>query len=67
MEHITQNTKGTDARNHLSKCACGWSVSGTYLGVRARATVHRIVFKDEHRLWNDPKRRTEMPPRGYEG
>lgn len=62
MTHQTNFTLGTDARNHIVRCSCGWAFSGTYIAIRDRANIHRYAFKDEYRKWNDPQRRTEMPP-----
>lgn len=60
--HDLSYQEGTDARNHVAKCSCGWAGSETYLGVRDRGNLHKIVFADEDRLWRDPRRQTVMPP-----
>jgi hypothetical protein len=61
MEHETVFTKGTDARNHTCKCRCGWTRSGTHKDVREWALVHKRIFANEPREWNDPKRFYKMP------
>ncbi len=61
MEHKCTFTKGTDARNHIARCECGWSFSGTYLAIRARARLHGQVFFDETRSWRDSRREALMP------
>ena len=62
MDHKIVFAKGSDARNYVATCECGWAYSGTYRAVRERAEVHKICFEFEDRKWNDPRRRTEMPP-----
>lgn len=61
MNHKCEFVKGTDARNHIAKCECGWEFSGTYRSVHDRAQTHSVAFADEDRGWNDLRRRTMMP------
>jgi len=41
-EHLTTYEPGTDARNHIARCSCGWAYSGTHLEVRRQAVLHRL-------------------------
>lgn len=59
IHELTFNA-GTNARNHVVRCTCGWAYSNTYLAVRERGGMHRVLFADEDRRWNDPKRYAEM-------
>lgn len=61
MNHQIKCAPGTDPRNHIVTCECGWKYSGTYKGVRERGDLHTKVFAFEDRRWNDPRRHTEMP------
>jgi hypothetical protein len=61
MNHRMQFKEGSDARNHVVGCECGWRYSGTYRAIRDRAMTHSAVFMDEDRAWNDPRRRAQMP------
>lgn len=53
--------EGTDARNHIVKCGCGWSFSSTHNAVRERGRFHVAAFDNELRAWSDPQRKTMMP------
>lgn len=59
--HALNYTKGSDPRNHVVRCSCGYAFSSTYLAVRMRGAVHVRRFAEEHRTWADPKRDEEMP------
>ena len=61
MDHITSHRKGSDPRNHVGRCTCGYAYSGTFKAVSERMAVHKSEFTDEHRAWNDPRRLTQMP------
>jgi hypothetical protein len=65
MEHTLEFQDGTDPRNHIVKCSCGWSFSSTYKGVRDRGLIHQQVFAKEEHRWDDPLRKTVMPPAGH--
>ena len=65
MEHTLEFIAGTDPRNHVVKCSCGWAFSSTYKGVRERGQTHQEVFAEEERKFNDPLRKTVMPPAGH--
>lgn len=60
LHSLTFHT-GTDANNHVVRCACGWSFSSTYHAVRDRGQTHALAFKFEDRTWNDPRRQRVMP------
>lgn len=67
-KHDLTYIKGTDARNHIVKCSCGFAASDTYLSVRKRGQYH-IEQKNPLR-WDDPRREYQSdryyPPfRGY--
>lgn len=59
--HELRYEKGTDARNHIVRCSCGWAFSSAYHDTRNRGDLHMRAFKDEDRRWNDKRRQTEMP------
>lgn len=60
-QHATRYQEGTDARNHIMRCSCGFSCSGTYKAIGERAKLHREVFKFEWAAWNSPERKASMP------
>lgn len=57
-------TKGTDARNHVVRCTCGWAASDTFKDIRKRGEFH--LRQDNPLAWNDPARQfqsaKEFPP-----
>lgn len=59
--HRLRFKPGTDPRNHIVRCDCGWSYSNTHNAVRSRGLTHAQTFKDETRDWDDKKRTTVMP------
>lgn len=61
MTHQLKYQDGTDARDYTVKCSCGWAYSGTWITIRKRAPVHSLLFRDEDRKWNDPRRQAHMP------
>lgn len=61
MEHKITTRKGTDARNHVAKCACGWAYCNTRKRVLDRISDHMRAFEHEPRAWNDPLRAAVMP------
>ena len=60
--HPLRFKAGSDARNHIVSCECGWAYSGTYRGVRKRGAVHVEVFGREFAPWTAKWRQTAMPP-----
>lgn len=54
MKHATTFTKGTDARNHVVRCSCGWAYSSTFLACRERTVDH--VSENNYLRWTDPRR-----------
>lgn len=64
--HELRYENGTDARNHVVRCSCGWAFSSTYHDTRKRGNLHTHVFHDEDRKWNDPRRQILMPPTLHE-
>lgn len=67
MPHQLKYTEGSDARNHIVKCSCDWSFSGTYKAVRERGPIHCTVFRSEDHAWNDPLRQMMMPLVQHQG
>lgn len=59
--HQSTFTRGSDARNHIARCQCGWGCSGTYNSVRTRAEIHRVTFGYENHAWTHPQRKAVMP------
>ena len=59
--HKVKFESGTNARNHVVRCKCGYAYSNTSLAVRARGLVHLQVFEGEIHRWNDPRRTANMP------
>jgi acetone carboxylase gamma subunit len=59
--HETTFICGTDTRNYIVRCSCGYAFSGTCRAVEERASTHRTAFMFEERRWNDPRRTTYMP------
>lgn len=62
MKHRMDFEDGTDARNYIGRCSCGYEISGTYLQVRNRAALHLHYFVSEPYAWYDSRRTTMMPP-----
>lgn len=54
MKHATTFTKGTDARNHVIRCSCGWAYSSTFVACRERADGH--AEENNYLRWTDPRR-----------
>lgn len=54
VKHDIGYVKGTDPRNHIVKCSCGFSASDTYLAVRKRGQFHKE--QDNPLAWDDPGR-----------
>ena len=52
--HNLNHIKGTDARNHIVRCACGWAYSSTLLECRQMA--HNHLLENNEYKWNDPRR-----------
>ena len=61
MQHKTTIQAGTHANNHVGRCSCGYAFSSTWQAVHNRLRVHEEVFENEHRMWGDPGRKTDMP------
>lgn len=59
ISHELTHIKGTDARNHVVRCTCGWAYSSTHLDCKSRALNHVIEYNV--RRWDDP-RRYDMRP-----
>ncbi len=57
MNHTVNFRPGTDPRNHIAVCACGWKYSDTYRRIREVADGHRI--EANYLAWHDPRRLTE--------
>lgn len=53
--HKLRYHQGTDARNYVVRCNCGWAASGTWRGVHDRGRVH--FLQDNPLTWNDPARK----------
>lgn len=53
---------GRDAGNIVVRCTCGWAHSGSLFAVEERGESHLTAFRRELRRWNDPERKTSMPP-----
>jgi hypothetical protein len=52
--HKVSYQKGTDARNYIAKCVCGWLGSGTYRDAKSRGEFH--LAQDNPLAWHDPMR-----------
>lgn len=59
--HKVAYIEGTDARNHIAKCECGWAASGTYRDVRHRGSFH--ADQDNSLEWRDPRRAAQSDKR----
>ena len=55
--HKTNFEEGTDARNNIVRCECGWAYSGTYHEVHTRALSHQA--RNNTLRWDDPMRKLE--------
>jgi hypothetical protein len=62
MNHVVTLMPGTDARNWVARCTCGWGHSNTFVATNQRSVVHEDTFANYGRMWNDPYRMREMPP-----
>lgn len=60
-DHTVKFKRGSDPRNHIARCNCGYGYAGTYRAVRERADIHRTVFAHEYHPWNDRGRAAIMP------
>jgi len=59
--HETSYRKGTDARNHVATCKCGWAASGTWKDVRSRGAFH--LAQDNPLSWFDRGREFQSDKR----
>ena len=60
MKHTLTYTEGTDARNHVARCSCGWAYGSTYNDCRSKGFSH--VDNNSRLYWNDPRRQFESKP-----
>lgn len=65
VNHKLRYTTGSDPRNYVVRCKCGWSYSGTYRAVHKRGPMHVEIFANEPLRWNDKGRQAEMPQVWY--